>query len=317
MPEAIPSFTPPSLPQRATCTWSTCTFSRTIPYELTKNLAERGELLIWEQVISGKAKIAIPEDSGVDLAGMVLEGEVGLTPVEAPNKAESTKLAQWGGFHAPGGGLLMAPLGGKAVRLVLVAAVNEAEGTLAKHVERYGKSKKPYTWKARPTPITFIDFASLAPLTWGKGAYHARMGWESSAPSGEGSAKNEGASGSEAVKGEDTAKGAEAPALAMNLLLYSKDAADKAHVHEKARECLVFLQGAGDVVLLSAGATEDAPPEERRLGVQPGMTVCFARGMHHAWEPAGTEALLALQVFTPPGPEQVFKKLAASAAKKR
>lgn len=306
MPDALPSFTPPSLPQRATCTWGTCQFSRVIPYELTKILAERGELLIWEQVISGKAKVSIPEDSGVDLAGMVLEGEVGLTPVEAPNKAEPTKLAQWGGFHAPGGGLTMAHPGGKAVRLVLVAAVSEAEGTLAKHVERYGKSKKPYTWKARPTPITFIDYASLAPLTWGKGAYHARMGWDAGAPAGEGSAKDEGASGSEAVKGDTTAKASESSTLAMNLLLYSKDAADKDHVHEKARECLVFLQGAGDVVL-----------EERRLEIQPGMTMCFARGTHHAWEPAGTKALLALQVFTPPGPEQVFKKLAAGVVEKR
>jgi len=250
---------------------------------------------------------------------MVLEGDIGLSAVEAP-KADPMKLAQWGGFHAPGGGLLIAPSGGKAARLLLVAAVGEAEGTLAKHVERYGKSKKPYDWKERKTPITLVDFATLSPLTWGKGAYHARVGWDASAAAGaagaagEGSATDPGAPGGEGAKDEEAAK---APSLAMNLLLYSKDAADKAHVHEKARECWVFLKGAGDVVLISAGATESAPPEERRLSVQPGMTVCFARGLHHGWEPSGTEALLALQVFTPPGPEQVFKKLSASAAKKR
>jgi mannose-6-phosphate isomerase-like protein (cupin superfamily) len=319
VPEALPMFTPPSLPQRATCRYGTCLFSRMIPYELTKDLAERGELLIWEELISSKAKVAIPADGAVDLAGMVLEGDIALSAVEAP-KVEPMKLAQWGGFHAPGGGLLIAPSGGKAARLVLVAAVGEAEGTLAKHVERYGKSKKPYDWKERKTPITFVDFSALSPITWGKGAYHARVGWDARAAAGaagEGGAKDTGGDPAGEGRGEGAKDEGAAPALSMSLLLYSKDAADKAHVHEKARECLVFLQGAGDVVLISAGATENAPPEERHLSVQPGMTVCFARGLHHAWQPAGTEALLALQVFTPPGPEQVFKKLAASAAKKR
>jgi mannose-6-phosphate isomerase-like protein (cupin superfamily) len=41
-----------------------------------------------------------------------------------------------------------------------------------------------------------------------------------------------------------------------------------------------------------------------------GMVVAIPKGALHAWEPAGSKPLIALQIYVPPGPEQRFKKLA-------
>jgi mannose-6-phosphate isomerase-like protein (cupin superfamily) len=83
-------------------------------------------------------------------------------------------------------------------------------------------------------------------------------------------------------------------------MILSKDAPVAEHVHDKEVECLAILRGDGDLIL--AG-------EPHPLG--PGKVTCIPAGAKHAWKPKGTAPLVAIQLYSPAGPEQRFKKLAA------
>jgi quercetin dioxygenase-like cupin family protein len=316
----LPTMVPPTLPQRAVCRAGTCTLSRLVPEELRKSMSAKGPLLLWEEMIGSKARVTIPTDKEATVAGVVLEGSVGLLSREK-QWGKPARMTQWQGFHAPGAGVTLVAMDKKPARIALVIAAAGADGSLAKHIERWSKSKKGLEWKKREKPLESIDFMQIQPVSWAKGAYHARIGWEASG-------KPEGAP---PASGNGTAAAAAAPGMMLNMLRFSKDARWAAHVHEKSQECLAVLEGDGElsltlgpaeegavagagavaVAVAGGGAGAGAAANEKRLALEPGMVVCIPEGMWHAWKPSGQAAFLALQVFSPPGPEQGFKSLAA------
>jgi hypothetical protein len=79
---ALPTASPAPLIQRAECLRGTCTLSRWVPDEMQQSLAERGEVVLWEEYIDDKARVVFPADKEVELAGVVLEGSVGFLPRE-------------------------------------------------------------------------------------------------------------------------------------------------------------------------------------------------------------------------------------------
>lgn len=308
---ALPTAAPSPLIQRSECLKGTCTLSRLVPDEMQQTLHDRGEVVIWEEVIADKAKVVFPGDKEIEIAGVVLEGSVGVVLREDKNP-EPMKAGPWQGFRAPGGGVTLSVLYGQRARIALVVAVTGAGDTLAKHVERWNKDKKAFEWKERQKRFLSVDFAKIEDLAWGKGAYHARIGWDLS-KAAEGAAVGPQA---KAPEGEDT------PALVVNLLRFSKDAALFEHVHDRERECLAVLEGNGELMLkLGAGAkvTADgsAAPSEMNVPVEPGTVVCIPSGMRHAWRPSGKAAFFAIQVLCPPGPEQRFKMLAGKSFRER
>lgn len=121
-------------------------------------------------------------------------------------------------------------------------------------------------------PIAFFDAKKREHLTWGKGAFHF---WT----------------------------GQTAASLALNALLARKDAGVPAHQHDKEWECLFALDGEGELVLGEGGKDGVVP-------MGPGQKVCVPPGKIHQWKPKGTRPLVAVQAYSPPGPEQRFKKLA-------
>lgn len=76
-----------------------------------------------------------------------------------------------------------------------------------------------------------------------------------------------------------------------------------AHVHENEWEMLAILSGAGT---MSLGKGTEA----KRIEVRPGSLVAIPKGTLHAFVPTELP-VTAIQLYTPPGPEQRFKKLAA------
>jgi mannose-6-phosphate isomerase-like protein (cupin superfamily) len=76
------------------------------------------------------------------------------------------------------------------------------------------------------------------------------------------------------------------------------------HAHEGAWEILCAVEGAGTFTI--AG-------KEQRLG--PRQIVMVPPSTKHAWKPDAGTKLVAIQLYTPPGPEQRFKALAADAKK--
>jgi mannose-6-phosphate isomerase-like protein (cupin superfamily) len=130
-------------------------------------------------------------------------------------------------------------------------------------------------WTKRPAPVTSVELDKQPDLAWGGGAYHARLGFE------DGSAS-------------------------LGSLMASKSAPVRQNVHEHEWEILAILSGDGTLVR-TVGGREDATP------IAPGTFASIAPGVPHAYRPAGTSPLVAVQLFLPPGPEQRFKRLASGA----
>lgn len=127
--------------------------------------------------------------------------------------------------------------------------------------------------RAAPVPgaLSPVPIGALDDLAWGGGAYHARIVW-----------------------GVD-----QRPRAAVSAIVFSRDAGVKEHAHDAEWECLSVQLGRGTLTL--AG---------RPVPVEPGGIVCVPPGARHAWTPTGDAPLVAVQVYSPGGPEQRFKQLA-------
>lgn len=129
---------------------------------------------------------------------------------------------------------------------------------------------KPAAWAKRPSPVDAVELGKKPPTTWGGGAYHARFGFED----------------------------ANAPSL--TLLLMSKNAPVAEHVHAGEWELLAIVDGDGELTRKEGGNVKTTS----------GTLVAIPPGVSHGYRPAGTTPTLAVQMYSPSGPEQRFKKLA-------
>lgn len=233
---------------------------------------------IWSHDLPDKkSSLTFPKHSGVDLFGLVLSGKVRVKPLEPG--ARTSELARWGAFRVPGAGVAIAAEGGPA-RVVLAIAGDGAPiaETVAKLKDR--KLAKQVMWRSRPSPVETRDLSASPDLAWGKGAVHARLGFEAGRAS-------------------------------FGLLLASKDAPVAQHTHEGEWEILAALTADGNAKRAAiAGATDMT-----ETPVSDGTVVAMPKAVLHAWVPGGKKPLFAVQMYVPPGPEQRFKKLAADAAK--
>src|SRR6202035_3272125 len=105
--------------------------------------------------------------------------------------------------------------------------------------------------------------------------------------------------------GLTTRLGFEDGSASLGALMASKSAPVRQNVHEHEWEILAILSGDGTLVR-TVGGREDLTP------IAAGTFASIAPGVPHAYRPAGTAPLVAVQLFLPPGPEQRFKKLAAT-----
>ena len=202
----------------------------------------------------------------MDVLGVGLTGAVALVADEP--KGGGGELAPWHAFVAPGGGITLRAKGGPARVVLIVATTGEA---LAAKVA----AAKANAWTARPAPIALVDLTAATDLAWGKGAYHARIGF-----------------------------GVEASSRAsLGILKMSADGVVPPHVHEKEWEHMAILQGEGDF-------TQGVGEKEQTLHASDGVIFSVPPATRHQWRPTGSRAFLGIQVYTPPGPEQRFKKLA-------
>jgi mannose-6-phosphate isomerase-like protein (cupin superfamily) len=289
---ALPALTaaaPPALDRRAECAKETCTLAHLVPDEVRPALSDGAPLVVWEQAIGERAAVVFPRDEAVEVMGVVLDGTLDLTPMEAPTAR--TVGGRWAGFRAPGGGVTLGGTGGKAARVALVIAVTEAGVGLGAHLDRRDRPGAPpsWSWKVRRKRVDTFSFTDRPDVSWGGGAYHARIGWEAS--------KYRLGEGGQGRNVDDQ------PAAVVDLLHFSADADLAEHGHEQSWETLVVLEGDGAVTRKGASGDERTP-------ARPGSIFTFPRAARHAWKPSGKAPFLAIQVLAPPGPEQRFKKLA-------
>lgn len=79
--------------------------------------------------------------------------------------------------------------------------------------------------------------------------------------------------------------------------VFHPGAAVPEHNHPDSDEYLYFLSGRGTGMV--GGNT---------VAIEPGMALFIPRGMPHAFANDGSEDVVAVQVYTPSGPEQRFKQ---------
>jgi mannose-6-phosphate isomerase-like protein (cupin superfamily) len=264
----LPSAESLALTNKASCPARTCRLEGSRLEALLGPADSHSPAGIWEEDIAANATVSFPRRADVDVLGVALAGSTVLAAEEP--KGGGAELAPWHAFVAPGGGITLRAHGGPA-RVVLVV-VTTGDAVAAKIAGAKGAP-----WTARPAPIASVDLAAAPDLAWGKGAYHARIGFSAEA----------------------------SPRASLGLLKMSEDGAVLPHEHEKEWEHMAILQGEGDFVQGAAGS-------ERTLHATAGTMFSVAPGTRHHWKSAGTRSFLGIQVYTPPGPEQRFKKLAAA-----
>lgn len=159
----------------------------------------------------------------------------------------------------------------------LLLAVANGKGTLSEALEHAKAKPWEVRWKKRPAPLWSTSLREATDLAWGGGAFHARIAF-----------------------------GGEHPVPAsLETLLASPDAAIAEHDHT-SWEHIAILEGAGKMKL--GGASH---------AVEPGVVFHIPKGVKHSFVPSGSSRLLAVQIYTPSGPEQRFAKLAKEAKEKK
>jgi mannose-6-phosphate isomerase-like protein (cupin superfamily) len=184
------------------------------------------------------------------------------------------EIRSWHAFRAAGAGLTLRAI--EPTRLIL--ALTSFPAGLASAVAALRRDAASVRWMDRPGPLLRTDLRAARDLGWGGGAFHARIAFA----------------------------GPDSPRCSLGVLLLSRTAPVAEHVHPREWEQLAVLEGDGDLLARSRG-------RQTRVRVHAGSVVRVAPGTPHAWRPGGTAPLVAVQIYTPPGPEQRFKKLAGAA----
>ncbi|HZF54362.1 MAG TPA: hypothetical protein VE093_37205 [Polyangiaceae bacterium] len=272
IPGALPADIDGKLAANAACSQKECGLSGLYPP--TPAIDGKSPAAIWSHdIATAGSSVTFAKHAGLDLLGVVLKGGVKLKGVEAAGAGPSA--GPWVAFRAPGAGVSVSAL--EANTRVIFALVSPGEPIAEAAAALRGKDAKKLAWKDRPAPLQVVDLNASSDLAWGGGAMHARMGIEG-----------------------------DAQKASLGVLMASKDAPVPEHKHEGSWEILIALRAEGTARrAATAEATETAP-----LKMTDGMVVAIPKGALHAWEPAGTKPLIALQIYVPPGPEQRFKKLA-------
>jgi mannose-6-phosphate isomerase-like protein (cupin superfamily) len=235
-------------------------------------------LAIWEEDATDGCHIVLPANGALDVLGITLEGLAILTNDE--NEA-ALEVPVRHAFLARGAGVTLvaemsngakvAKTGQRDPTRVLLVAVTPGEPILS--VLR----RPPQPWTERAAPIAIVDLNAQPDLAWGKGAYHARIGFDAAA----------------------------SPHASMTVLRMSGDAPVAAHAHETEWEHMAILQGDGSLL-----QTSDDRASTTHL--KDGSFVSIPPHARHEWRPGDSKRpFLGIQLYTPPGPEQRFKKLAA------
>lgn len=229
----------------------------------------------WMARLEGEAVARWSAAPALEVQGVVLDGSVSLLDATVEPPTPRT-LGRWSVFRAPGGALSVRSADGAPARVVLFAATRDGSpvGALLRDPEAGPAPRRlPSASKPRPMPLEIADLHDRAALRWAGGRLEARIAWD----------------------GKEQA-------AALDLLVFAPDAAVGEHTHPGAWECLLPLRVAGDVVI-------EGTPQ----AVRPGEATCIPPDVKHAWRPAGTEPLIAIQVYAPAGAEQRFRDLAAKA----
>jgi quercetin dioxygenase-like cupin family protein len=230
-------------------------------------------LVVWQQHLPKGSCLAFPSDDNIDVSLLLLEGTASVD-----GAAALAMTRPWAGVRARGGGVTVHGADDGLTRLVVVVSTAEggpvacAGGRACRDGARI--PSKPWSGPARTAAF---DLAARPDLAWGGGAFHARIGWDE--------------------KPDDVAS------HVVDSLIFAPTAGVAEHVHDKQWECVVVLEGGGELVEQVDGAARS------KLMVA-GNEACIPAGRPHLFRSKGRSPFVGLQIYAPRGPEQRFVKLA-------
>lgn len=242
-------------PKRAECPKNGCNNRLVVPDALKPAADDKAPIVMWEEVMPPKAMMLFPKVAGLDLYGLLIDGEVSVMVDDLKEKQK--RAWRMNGFRAPGVGVNI--YSKEPTRILLMAVVNGNSGSVADWIAKIEAKDKSVAWTKRTSPVTSFELLPKPDLAWAGGSMHARIGIE------------------------------DGPA-SMGLLTMSKNATVPEHTHDKEWEFLAVLEGDGELTRKSggnvkvAGASFLSIPAGVAHGYKPtGTTPMYAVQMY--WPP--------------------------------
>jgi mannose-6-phosphate isomerase-like protein (cupin superfamily) len=245
-----------------------CNHKLVVPESLRPESGDPAPIVVWEQVLPAKTMLIFPKHAGLDLYGLLLDGEVSVLSDDIAGKQK--RCWKLNGFRAPGVGVNV--YSKEPTRAIFAAVVNGKEGSVAQAIALLEKKDASLAWKKRASPVTNFELSQKADLAWGGGAHHARIAYDAS---------SEGA-----------------PPASMTLLLMSKNAPVAEHVHDKEWEILAMVAGDGDFLRkgaatkMTGGTIATVPPGTPHAWRPSGTTPTI--GIQFYWPPGPEQRFKAL-----------------------
>jgi quercetin dioxygenase-like cupin family protein len=225
-------------PKRAECPKNGCNNRLVVPDALKPAADDKSPIVMWEEVMPPKAMMLFPKVSGLDLYGLLIDGEVSVMVDDLKEKQK--RAWRMNGFRAPGVGVNI--YSKEPTRILLMAVVNGTSGSVADWIAKIEAKDKSVSWTKRTSPVTSFELLGKPDLAWAGGSMHARIGIE------------------------------EGPA-SMGLLTLSKNATVQEHTHDKEWEFLAVLEGDGELTRKSGGNAKVAGASF--LSIAPGVAHGF------------------------------------------
>lgn len=300
----------PKLEDSASCDAGTCNVSIALAQTVIAPATGPAPAHLWEHRLAAGTTLSIPKDDALTVLGVVLEGAVKdersageprtLLVDDDGKPLPDEALGPRAGFFYRGGGFTLRAENNQPARVVL-AVVQRRDATAFK--------PSGAVWAQRPTgyldSIDHFDFQGPT-LVFGGGKLNAIIGLQD----------HEEAAPIFAVKAPDP-KGREPtppaveeqgpvswkPDASCSLLGVRAGAEVAQHVHENGWEFLAILAGEGDIQFNLANGSAMG------RALRPGSIMAIPRDVLHSFKARDGAAVVAIQLYTPPGPEQRFKIL--------
>lgn len=157
----------------------------------------------------------------------------------------------------------------------VLLALTTSKATLKESLDAGKAQGWKFRWKKRNGAFQTAKGDEVSPHSWADGGAHARVLFG----------------------------GVGAKSGSLSIVMGRKDLAIPVHSHDKSWEHTAVLQGAGTYV--GGGKTHE---------VSNGKIFSVPMGTKHEFKPSGATPTLAVQVWSPGGPEARFEKLATEAA---
>lgn len=269
----LPAQPPVVLARAHACKDKQCTLQGFVPDPSFGKAAPSGADspgTLWLQEIAPGSVLVIPRHHQLEVFALALTGSA----LASGDDGGAMKLGAWSALRAPGGGVTI-KAGDEGAKLVMGLAAKT--GTVPSAARQAQDKPFAVRWKKRPVPLAVATLPSTQDLSWGGGAFHARIGF-----------------------------GAESPIPgSWGVLLSAPGAEIKEHDHP-TWEHVAVLDGTGTMQV-----------DGQAHPVKPGSVFDLAPGVKHAFTPSGDRGLVVVQMYTPSGPEQRFVKLSAAEAAKK